>query len=409
MAMMDRTRARRLMAERGLDAVIAYGGANFFYATGFQNYFDNPAASVAVLAADAALPDFAIVANWVADAAAQAADVADILSFPLWLEIGEIEAYRAGTLQRQPKPTRYDVDSNIRLLAGALQERGLGRGRIGIELAAVSTVVHAMLRRHLPEIEWVDAADLFFELRLIKTPYEIDCIRTATRFAEHGLRTLAQTPLHGHDANGLKLIYERALAELALREPQSGFQGIRVTASVGGIISPTLSGGPKVQPDDLIFFDCGASVHGYGSDTGRTICLRPPSAEAQHFMDAINAGMEAALGLVKPGARMCDIFATGQEAVRRCRGMDWYTRGHIGHAMGLGMAEMPPFLAPAETRPLEPGMVIALETPLYMRGLGGFQVEECFLVTQDGYELLTTLPRDFLRSLEHFPRRLARE
>ena len=42
-------------------------------------------------------------------------------------------------------------------------------------------------------------------------------------------------------------------------------------------------------------------------------------------------------------------------------------------------------------------MVMALETPLYVRGLGGFQIEECFLVTDSGYDLLTTLPRDFLR------------
>ena len=244
-AVMDRVRARRLMVERGLDAVIAYGGSNFFYATGFQNYFDNAAASMAVLPADERVPDFAIVANWVADAAAGAADIADIVSFPLWLEIGELEAYRAGTLSRQPKPTRFDVDGNIRLLAAELKKRELGCARIAIELGNVSSLVHAMLRHHLPEVEWVDGAGFFFELRVIKTAREIECIRTATRFAEHGLRYLAKTPLLGHDANGLKLIYEKAVIELALAQPGSGFQGTRVTNSVGGIISPTLSGGPK--------------------------------------------------------------------------------------------------------------------------------------------------------------------
>jgi Xaa-Pro aminopeptidase len=66
--------------------------------------------------------------------------------------------------------------------------------------------------------------------------------------------------------------------------------------------------------------------------------------------------------------------------------------------MGLGMGEMPPFIAPKETRPLEPGMVMALETPLYMRGLGGFQIEECFIVTETGYDVMTSLPRDFLQA-----------
>ncbi|MBN8194826.1 M24 family metallopeptidase, partial [Bacillus sp. NTK074B] len=66
--------------------------------------------------------------------------------------------------------------------------------------------------------------------------------------------------------------------------------------------------------------------------------------------------------------------------------------------MGLGMGEQGPYLSPVETRSLEPGMVIALETPLYVRGLGGFQVEECFVITKDGHRRFTTLPRDFLKA-----------
>jgi Xaa-Pro aminopeptidase len=152
-----------------------------------------------------------------------------------------------------------------------------------------------------------------------------------------------------------------------------------------------------VSADDLVFFDCGASIRGYGSDTGRTLTLCEPTREARQIMDALRRGMDAAFALVNPGARMCDIFEAGQNAVRAA-GLDWYTRGHIGHAMGLGMGEMPPFLAPGETRVLEPGMVMALETPLYLRGLGGFQIEECFVVTDTGYEPMTSLPRDFLRA-----------
>jgi Xaa-Pro dipeptidase len=390
-------RARRLLQERDLDAVIAYGGVNFGVLTGFQNYFDNPAASMTVLPADPAVPSFAIVANWVADAARAAANVKDIVTFPLWLEIADIEAHRAGMAVRTEKPVRYDVDGNIRLLARELAQRGLARARIGLELNLVSAQVFDMLRQHLPGVIWVAGADLFFELRALKSPDEIAMLSEATRFAEDGLRRLTQTSLTGLDASGLKLIYDQACIERARAHPDCGFQGTRVTASIGANISPTLSGGPRVGQGDLVFFDCGASIRGFGSDTGRTLVLQDPTPEAQRIMEALRRGMDAAFELVKPGARMCDIFHAGQNAVRAA-GLDWYTRGHIGHAMGLGMGEMPPFLSPNETRPLEPGMVMALETPLYMRGLGGFQIEECFIVTGSGYELMTSLPRNFLRA-----------
>ena len=113
------------------------------------------------------------------------------------------------------------------------------------------------------------------------------------------------------------------------------------------------------------------------------------------MLGAVRSGVEAALEVIRPGVRMCDVFEVGQEAVRRA-GLPGYSRGHVGHSMGLGSGEMPPFLSALETRPLEESMVMAIETPLYVRGLGGFQLEECVEVTKDGYRLLTTLARDFL-------------
>ncbi len=393
---LDLDRARALMEARGLDAVIAYGGPNFYYLTGFQNYFDYPATSWAVLPRDAQITPFIIVANWVADAARAASAFQEMYTFPLQLEVVDAEAIRSGTASRQAKPTRYDAEGIIRLLADGLSARGLAKGTIGLELNLVSAQVFDWMKRHLPEASWRSAPDLFVELRGIKTPEEVEYIREATRYAEHGLKTLASEKLVGLDVSGLKLIYDEACIARAKANPESGFQGTRVTASVGGVTSPVLTGGPRVQGGDLVFFDCGASVRGYGSDTGRTLTLSEPSREMRKIMDALRAGMDAAFALVGPGARMCDIFNAGQETVR-ASGLDWYTRGHIGHAMGLGMGEIPPFISAQEQRPLEVGMVMAIETPLYVRGLGGFQIEECFVVTARGYDCLTTLPRDFMK------------
>jgi Xaa-Pro dipeptidase len=241
----------------------------------------------------------------------------------------------------------------------------------------------------------VESAPVFFDLRSLKQPEEITLIERATRYAEHGLQVLAQYDLVGADATELRARYERACAELAVETRDAGFQGIRVTASVAGAISPVLTGGPHAKRGDLIFFDCGALVMGYGSDTGRTLSLGPPSDEARKVIAAVRAGVEAALAAVAPGVPMCEVFRAGQEAVRRA-GLSGYSRGHVGHSMGLGSGEMPPFLSPSEKRPLQESMVLAIETPLYVRGLGGFQVEECIEVTATGYRLLTSLPRDLM-------------
>lgn len=391
-------RLRFLLAGAELDAIIAWGGPNFHYVTGYQNYFDNPGGSLALVPADEAKDPLVIVASWVEDAARAASAIADIRTYPLWLEIGDIRQIRDGTQVPQPKPSpRFDLAGNMKMLADAVIAAGLDRGRIGIELNLVSVAAFEKLRAYLPHVRFVEAASVFTDLRAIKSEFEIDCIERATRLAEHGLRVLANTPLRGMNTADLKQVFDRACAEMAAEDPQSGYMGTRVTASIGGDVSPTITGGARIAGQEQVFFDCGVSVHGYGSDTGRTLLFGEPTGEQRRIMDAICAGMDAAIELMKPGVAMCDIFHAGQDAVRRC-GLDWYTRGHIGHAMGLGLGEIAPYLSPVETRVLEPGMVIALETPLYVRGLGGFQVEECFVVTETGSRKFTTLPRDFMRA-----------
>ncbi|KAA0971980.1 M24 family metallopeptidase [Aureimonas fodinaquatilis] len=395
----DSNRFAVLMEAANLDAVIAWGGANFHYMTGFQNYFDNPGGSLALVPADPGKPAMALVASWVEEAARASSTIPDLHSYPLWIEIADIKDIRAGTARSQPKPSpRFDLARNMAILADAVTARGLAQGRIGIEMNLVSAHALALLQAKLPNVRFVECSSLFTDLRSIKTEFEIDCIREATRFAEEGLLAVLASPLGGLDTNGLKTIYDAACADRAARLPDAGFLGTRVTASIGADISPTIAGGKRIESGDAVFFDCGVSIHGYGSDTGRTFLFRPPADEERRIMDAVCAGMDAGIELMRPGVAMSEIFHAGQNAVRAA-GLPWYTRGHIGHTMGLGMAEQAPYLSPVENRLLEPGMVIALETPLYVKGIGGFQVEECFVITQTGYEKLTTLPRDFMTGM----------
>jgi Xaa-Pro dipeptidase len=75
------------MERHSMDALVAWGGTNFHYLSGFQNYFDNPGASVAVLPREEAQPPFLLVAEWVEEAARSASWIDEVRGFPVWLEI----------------------------------------------------------------------------------------------------------------------------------------------------------------------------------------------------------------------------------------------------------------------------------------------------------------------------------
>jgi Xaa-Pro dipeptidase len=77
------------------------------------------------------------------------------------------------------------------------------------------------------------------------------------------------------------------------------------------------------------------------------------------------------------------------------RGIPEYRRHHIGHGLGLSSHERP-FLAPWNQAALQEGMVLCVETPYYLWGVGGFAPEDQLVVTKDGYELMTTPQRELI-------------
>ena len=73
-----------------------------------------------------------------------------------------------------------------------------------------------------------------------------------------------------------------------------------------------------------------------------------------------------------------------------------YSRGHLGHSLGLTQRfEEPPFIAPGEARPVVPNMVLAIEMPYYVYGVGAFQLERMGVVTGTGFDLVDQLPFEF--------------
>ena len=93
---------------------------------------------------------------------------------------------------------------------------------------------------------------------------------------------------------------------------------------------------------------------------------------------------------------MSELFRVAQEEVR-AHGFPNYTRGHFGHSIGLdSWVEEPPSLSAHETTVLEPGMVLAVETPYYGVSVGSFCIEDMVLMTDDGCENFNTLPYDLV-------------
>lgn len=394
--MADLDRTREAARHAGLDVLVAVTLQNFRYLTGYwpANHVVR-GLFVAVLPTDPANAPALTISQFEERWARAGSAFEDIRPIQMWVEMEDRADVEAGTTVERPKPVQFDRKTVLAQIVNVLQSRGIRSGTIGYERSVAPAGVGEELEAALPEFDFVDAGPLFYDLRSVKTDVEIAALRTATELAETGLRAviLDQDP-RGKTVSQLRAEYDIAVRQAVAGDPTCrGFEMARVYISTGGSVGPNVGRNQDAVSDgDVLWIDCGVQVDGYASDIGRTFSVGEPNATVQRIADALAAGSDAGLELIAAGTPMRAVHERMQSTVRR-QGLPTYTRGHVGHAVGVGIGEQPPYLAPNEARPLEPGMVLAFERPFYVRGLGGFQFEENIAITPSGAEILTRLPR----------------
>lgn len=108
----------------------------------------------------------------------------------------------------------------------------------------------------------------------------------------------------------------------------------------------------KVSKGDIIEIDSGVHYKDYNSDLARTFIVGKPNSAQKRIFDALKAGHDAMLSMIKPGVRFKDVFNVGQETIRKS-GLPRLERGHFGHIIGIGHeSERSPFITPSEEQTL---------------------------------------------------------
>jgi len=396
-------RALTAIARAGIEVLLALSPENAMYLSGCSSYIASlwraPGLTAAALGAGGrravALPD------------------ADLASFPssrfvarfphrLWVEhavlkdspaitdvASHLRRMRPGGLE--PRPKQFDLDEVFRNVAEAVCAVAAVPKRIGADLATVPAAFVARIQAELPDVKLLDASAIFDDLRAVKDPDEIAHLRRAAELTTLGIAAARDRLVQGMTEQAVNAAYQAAIWDrVAVDGRYAAVRQVEGMATVGN--AP--GGDRTVGPGKTVKFDMQVDCGGYHSDIGRTYALAPTPNQHRVF-DSLYAALLAAQETVTPGGTFAEVFAAGSAAMHGA-GFDTYSRGHLGHSVGLGHNyEEPPFIAAGEHRPLVPGMVLSLELPLYLHGLGHFQLERMLLVTPSGHEILDDLPFDF--------------
>ena len=140
----------------------------------------------------------------------------------------------------------------------------------------------------------------------------------------------------------------------------------------------------------MVKFDAGvnAEFDFYTTDTSRSWVMEGAHPALYKLKDRLYEGQRRMIAAAKPGLPICELYHVAYDYVKEA--FPAYVRGHQGHSISMGPATCEaPIINASTTRPLEAGMILAMEVPCYIQGVQGFNIEDMVLITEDGCEVLT--------------------
>ena len=411
MSDVNRARAQRLMQQAGLHAIVLSKPESYAWATGapagVASLFRRAGAALALLPAPASEPIAAVSTELFATHAVRALGAAQVRTHRDWVETADIrpwiadgDASAAQLLQKAwhdrptgfTRPAAFDARTSFEQLGALLRQRGLQGARIGLDLDFWPVSDFALLKQVLPEIDWADASAVIGAIKAVKSPREITRLKQAAALAEAGMHQALASVRAGVHRDAIAQAWKQGVAD------EVGRTGAKLTGqweytTVGPL---PWQGGGAIGVGDVLKFDVGCLVEGYSSDSGRTYVLGRARPRTRQIMQALQDAFAAGLEVLRPGQLLSEVHARATRAIARA-GFTGFSRGHFGHSLGHDtFCEVPPFIAAQAHEPIEPGMVLAFETPIYVDGEGGFIIEDQFLITAEGAQAAWSLPRELV-------------
>ncbi|MEJ5342402.1 MAG: Xaa-Pro peptidase family protein [Thermogutta sp.] len=260
---------------------------------------------------------------------------------------------------------------------------------VGVEAGSLSVASFGKLQDAVNGVEFAKTENWIEEHRAIKDKEELQRIRTAVTIAQRAFQAVRATLRPDQSEKEVADLLDHQMRLLGAR--RSAFPtivGVGPRAALPHVI-PTSK---KIGEDVFVLVDWGADEGWYKSDLTRVI---PTGKIAPKFVKVYNTvlkAQKAAIEAIRPGVTAEDVDRAARQVIEEAGFGRLFGHG-LGHGVGLEIHELPR-LGPKVQTVLRPGMVVTVEPGIYIPNWGGVRLEDDVLITRDGHEVLTSLPKD---------------
>jgi Xaa-Pro aminopeptidase len=399
----NRARAEAIMERQGLEALVATSPDNVLYATNYEciTHWLNKGFQLYSLFSPGHDPDASLIAPEL--------ELDAIVDGSVWVDdVYLFSPFARGPAQRDAmddtgraakalSDRAHHVSRALDGLVAAIESRGLAEGRVGVDESGISPLFLWELQQRLPNLDIVHASPVWWEVRMVKTPDEIERLANASAITEAAIKEAFRRIRPGITEREVIDAYH---SEVTARGGRSTFC---ILASGSRTAQPhALASDKKIESGELIRYDIGCTYGYYHADNARAVVIGSPSGEQNRIWEAMVQGVNDAVDLMRPGADVKDVYRAAM-APGKDLGLENFERFHCGHGIGVSVYDPPvitladpaasAFLMPAVEGGLEPGMSFSIEVGYYIQGVMGFLCEDTVVVTDDGVRRLTANPK----------------
>lgn len=359
-------RARRLMTEHRLGAIVLTGGTSLTYFTGLR--WGNSERLMALIVPAKGDP---------------------FIVLPAFEEERIREQLVTGPLATARVRAWQEDESPFALVGRSLLDLGVASGRVGVEETA-KFVFADSLALASPALSFVSATPVTAGCRMIKNEHEVALMRLACQATLQCYEAVYKALHPGMTETDARSLVAAAYQRLGF----PGFASVQVgefTALPHGSSQPQI-----IREGTVVMLDDGCTVEGYQSDLTRTFVIGKPTDKMKRVFDIVRRAQAAALKAARPGVTLESIDAAARKVVIDegfGPGYTYFTH-RLGHGIGMDMHEWP-YLVPnnmfgwERSLTAQAGMMFSDEPGIYIRGEFGIRLEDLLHITESGAELLT--------------------
>ncbi len=308
-------------------------------------------------------------------------------------------------------------------LPNLLKDFSINYNTIGLEMDVVPAEIYLKLKGIFKDSEIIDVSSIIRWQRAIKSQSEIETLKQSARLLDCTIEDAKDVVREG------KTELE-VCAELEFRARKRGHQGLDRMRSFNGemLIGHVHSGANSAYPSPAqkptagkglypsfpegetfdrikenvpIIVDFLGNYRGYMTDETRTFVIGKLSDKFKRAYETCLEIMNFVEKEAKPGVIAQDLYYKALEIAEKRGFKDNFmgAKGNqvsfIGHGIGLELDEFP-VIAKGQNYALEENMVFALEPKIAFYGEGAVGIENTYVVTKDGLEILTKYPKEIV-------------